>query len=215
MGVTGGPWGRMNGYIDGFNLYHGMMDEEWGHLRWLNHEAVIRGLVGGAGSVESVQYFTSHVREPDRLSRQRHYLEALKAHCGTKVHLGRFEKRKTKCSKCSKWFNRQQEKETDVRLATAIVADAFDNLYDTLMLVSADADLVPAIEYVKERFAKNMLLVDPPRRHSDDLLALSDHPRLRISEQLLAECQLPDPVERVKDGRVKRYYRPPLWTAPN
>jgi uncharacterized LabA/DUF88 family protein len=213
MAVTGEDSGRIYAYTDGFNLYHGMMEnEEWGALRWLDHAAVARCLVPDEGSVLCVQYFTSWVTEPDRLKRQRQYLVALEAHADLRIHYGRFEKQRIKCRKCEKRFTRPHEKETDVRLATALVADAFDDLYDTILLISADADLAPAVEYVKERFGKRLLLIDPPNRHSDELLALSDYSRTKIPKKTLEDCQLPDPVEiRTKGGRTRRIYRPEAW----
>lgn len=47
-----------------------------------------------------------------------------------------------------------REKGTDVHIAVDIVADAFENAYDTVILISSDTDLIPAIQYAKKKGKK-------------------------------------------------------------
>jgi hypothetical protein len=71
--------------------------------------------------------------------------------------------------------------------------------------------LFPAISYVQQRFKKRFILIDSPRRHSDQLAAVADQ-HLHSRKHYFAQCQLPDPVEYSGTrGRVKRIHCPPSW----
>jgi uncharacterized LabA/DUF88 family protein len=203
---------RVGVYIDGFNLYHGMMGKRWGHFRWLDLRQLVEGFMRPPERLDQVRYFTALVsHDRPAAARQRVFLDALAARGGLSIHLGAFEQRQVKCHECGKWYKRHQEKRTDVNIATCLVADAHDRLFDSVYLMSADADLIPAIEYVRTRFSIHVTLLDPPHRHSDDLKAICDR-NLHIKRGLMRDCQLPNPVERLTPrGRIKRYYRPEEW----
>lgn len=47
------------------------------------------------------------------------------------------------------WYKWYEEKETDVKMSVAIVADAFKNDFDHAYIVSWDSDIIPAIETIK------------------------------------------------------------------
>ncbi|MBI2444021.1 MAG: NYN domain-containing protein [Candidatus Magasanikbacteria bacterium] len=53
-------------------------------------------------------------------------------------------------------FERTREKGIDVKLATDLIVGAIDNQYDTAIVVSSDADLVPAIDWVRFRQKKKV-----------------------------------------------------------
>lgn len=53
-------------------------------------------------------------------------------------------------------FERTREKGIDVKLATDLIVGALDNQYDTAVVVSSDADLVPAIDWVRHRGKKRV-----------------------------------------------------------
>lgn len=44
-----------------------------------------------------------------------------------------------------------QEKGVDVHMAVDLVAGAYENLYDTALLVSSDTDLLPAVRKVRSK----------------------------------------------------------------
>lgn len=55
-------------------------------------------------------------------------------------------------------FERTREKGIDVKLATDLIVGAIDNRYDSAIVVSSDADLVPAIDWVRtKRDIKNRI----------------------------------------------------------
>ena len=84
------------------------------------------------------------------------------------------EMRDVQCRECEAWYKRPQEKWTDVNIATHLVADAHANAFDTALLMSADADLLSAVRHVKDKWNKRVIVIDPPRRHSDDLAKNTD-----------------------------------------
>ena len=52
-----------------------------------------------------------------------------------------------------------------MHIAARIVVDACENRYDRAVLISADSDLVPALDIVKARFPEKQLFVaTPPKR---------------------------------------------------
>lgn len=53
-------------------------------------------------------------------------------------------------------YERLREKGIDVKFATDLIAGAVDNKYDVATVVSSDADLVPAIDWVRNRTGKKI-----------------------------------------------------------
>lgn len=53
-------------------------------------------------------------------------------------------------------FERTREKGIDVKLATDLIVGALDNKYDTAIVVSSDADLTPAMDWVRKRTKKRI-----------------------------------------------------------
>lgn len=63
-------------------------------------------------------------------------------------------------------FLRNREKGIDVKIVTDLLIGAFDNKYDTAIIISSDTDLVPAIDSIRNRFHKKVeyigfSIVDP------------------------------------------------------
>ena len=127
---------------------------------------------------------------------------------------GEFETRTVRCqADCGQWYKRPQEKRTDVNLAVHLVSDSWCDLMDTVLLICADSDLVPAVEFLKYEHGRRIILVDPPRRHSDDLAKLADA-RLHLTSSDLNQSQLPNPVEfQNRRNKTKRLHAPPDWTS--
>ena len=67
-----------------------------------------------------------------------------------KLILGKYLKKSITCFKCGNVIHTHEEKETDVRIATQIVADAYQKNCDISIVVSADSDMIPAIELATE-----------------------------------------------------------------
>lgn len=57
----------------------------------------------------------------------------------------------THCPHCYKELKRTIEKGVDTSIAIELFHYAIDNVYDTAVLISDDADFVPAVEYIQRR----------------------------------------------------------------
>src|SRR5690554_4941495 len=134
-------------YVDGFNFYHAVHDLGRPRLKWANLHAIAQSLVRPERDerLVGVKYFSAFATwRPDAYARHRQYVAALEA-TGVDVTMAHFKKKPRSCRACSHQWTDHEEKETDVRIALQILADAFDGLYDRAIIVSADSDLVPVL----------------------------------------------------------------------
>jgi uncharacterized LabA/DUF88 family protein len=201
-------------YIDGFNLYYGIRGHGWRHLLWLDLVAFSRRLLVADQELVIVKYFTSRIRNnPEKQKRQNTYLEALETLRGLKIYYGNFTVDEWGCKECGTIQTIEHEKQTDVNMAVNLLADAHSEMIDDAVLVTADSDQVPTIEQLKSSHPwKNILVVFPPGRHSDELIKVA-HKTLHLSSQeKLAKSQLPDQIKK-KDGFVLT--RPVEWVPIN
>lgn len=196
-------------YLDGFNLYHGIKAGEWNDCLWLDLGRLARRLVKPHQTLVGVKYFTAMIRYPhDKRKRQRILIEALMTIGGIDIFFGRYQKNIIQCRNCSSRWRHDNEKMTDVRIAVEMLADAFEDRFDTALLVSADGDLQPPVTKIKELFPdKRIVVFFPPHRYSPDLEREADA-CLTLWRGILAACQLPERVTK-PDGYVLR--RPPSW----
>ncbi len=196
-------------YIDGFNLYYGMKAGGLRRYYWLDLRMLSFQLLKPPQQLVEVKYFTARVSDPaDKRKRQSDYLEALRTHCGIKPFEGQFLAKAVECHRCGNSWPKHEEKMTDVNVATEMLADAFQNRYDTAILVSGDSDLVPPIRAIKRLFpALRVIVAFPPNRYSRNL-ADTAHGHFFIDEPTLGRSQLPDEVTK-PDGYVLK--RPPTW----
>jgi hypothetical protein len=188
------------------------MDKGWGRYRWLDYRALMERYVRPPQELVGVKLFTTLRNHPvDRYRRHRLYLDALRVHSGVAAVLGKHHMRDVKCPLCDGTYKRPQEKRTDVEMATHIIDDAYNGACKTMFVVSADSDLIPALLYVRKKFGTQIVVMDPPRRHSDELVELQERPWF-MNRRDLAQCQLPTPVEyRTRRNRLRTYERPPEW----
>lgn len=203
---------RVAVYVDGYNVYYGLQHKGWRHLLWLDFRKLFEREMKSSQDLVAVNYFTALGRRQSEGSteRQRIYLAALEASGGVDVHIaGRFETRPWRCAKCRHSHKRPQEKMTDVAIAVRLVADAHTDIFDTVWLMSADADLVPAVEYITTAFPEKMIVSLPPRGRRSDHLIQASHAKRDISKSRHLNAQLPDEIE-VDGGDILR--RPIDWS---
>lgn len=209
-------------YVDGFNLYYGLRDAGLRHCYWLNIRELAARLVRPPFVPTRTKYFTARVsgkhpndslvkaieRDASRL-RQQVFLEALETLPALDIVEGHYLLKRTQCSACKANFHLPEEKMTDVRIATELITDAFLDRFDSAVIISADADLVPPIESVKAHFpTKRILVAFPPKRKSFHLSQVADA-NIDIWEHTLRRSQLPDEVPSRDGARMLR--RPPEW----
>src|SRR3990167_5893832 len=141
-------------YVDGFNLYYGVLKDS--SYKWLNLERFFCRL-RQHDQIYRIRYFTARIFG-SHAANQETYLLALETLPHVDVILGQFKAKQVECkvTACpntgSRFFSTYEEKRTDVNIALWMLQDAQQGLCDRLVLVTGDSDLVPAICMVKDHF---------------------------------------------------------------
>jgi len=196
-------------YVDGFNIYFGMLEAGFHNCRWLNLKALVESFLAPNQDLVEIKYFTSRVsNNPDKQKRQSIYIEALES-VGIKIFYGHYQKDAIECNRCGNIWPKYNEKMTDVNIATQMLVDAYKDNYDMAMLISGDSDLVPPIKEIHANFnQKRVFVAFPPKRfnNSVDLVARGS---LTIGRKRMVDCQFPSDIMK-KDGYILR--KPLGWS---
>ena len=157
---------RTAAYIDGYNLFHALDGLNSPHLKWLDLWSLAESLLRPNDVLTAVKYFSAYATwMSEAYATHRAYVSALEA-TGVAVVMGRFKRLQVTCKKCRQSFLSAEEKRTDVNIALALVVDCLQDGFDRAILVSADTDLIPAIEEVRRLAPKKEVFVAvPPRRY--------------------------------------------------
>ena len=203
---------RVMVYVDGFNLYFGMRSKSWRKYYWLDLIALATSLLKPGQHLQGVHYFTSRIRSNGRnvgdMQRQTTYLEALGTLPTLKTHFGHYLEKPRKCRSCGAQWMDYEEKMTDVNIAVQLLADAFDDQFDTALLISGDSDLTTPVRKLRTQFpTKRLIVVFPPDRHSFEL-GQAANATFTVGEAKLRQSQLPAQVQRA-DGFILQ--RPAHW----
>lgn len=200
---------RVSIYIDGFNLYYGAL-KPTPALKWLDLSAL--GAALRPGATVTIRYFTAKVRAtPDKNARdrQRLYLKALETLPNVSVHYGHFTTHAVAMALVTPpptgtytaivW--KTEEKGSDVNIATYLLLDGHDKLYDEAIVISGDSDLLEPIRQANQRFAPVHVL-NPRNMHSNLSLAAASYGP--IDPTMLAACQLPARIGLPSGGLISR-----------
>lgn len=202
---------RVVAYVDGFNLFFGLRTARLKRFYWLDVQALATNLLKPGQALVGTHYFTSRIRDDgtndgDR-KRQATYIDALKIR-GIAIHEGHYLIKTRTCRQCGSQWTDYEEKETDVNIATQLLVDAFDDVYDVALVLSGDSDLTTPIRRVRERFgAKRVIVAFPPRRNSAELRRHASG-FLTIGEDKIRVSQLPDVVVTPEGFEL---HRPDHW----
>lgn len=136
-------------YVDGFNLFHGIKELQKPALKWLDLWTLAQSLVTQSDVLTGVVYFTAIADwNAEKAARHRKYVAALRTR-NVEVVQSRFQKVTRLCVKKAKNCPFQEEKETDVGLATRALADVFNGKADKVVVITADTDQVPLFRQIK------------------------------------------------------------------
>jgi 6-hydroxy-3-succinoylpyridine 3-monooxygenase len=206
---------RTHVYVDGFNLYYGLLKDS--PFKWLNLEKLF-ALLRPHDQVLKVLYFTAMI-DGSRLGNQEDYIRAIKTLPSVEIIFGKLMKRNVVCKvpgcnyQGSRIFTTAEEKGTDVHIAVRMLDDAFNDRCDNFILVSGDSDLAPVILKIKSLYPSKMMIVyvparspNPWLRHSKPLANIADKYRF-FPEILLSKAQFPD-VIRDSEGE---FHKPASW----
>jgi len=194
-------------YIDGFNVYYALQEPAYRKYKWLNYRKLAENVASSKDIIAGIFYFTAIVRwKQDNARRHKNYITALRW-AGVETIEGRFQDKTVCCHRCGQWYKTHEEKRTDVNIALRILCDAIDNKYDKALIISADSDLIPAIQTV-HRYApdKKIGVMFPIGRNSNDLRLEADF-RIKMPQKLLEMSRFPD---RIRIGS-KVIQKPKEW----
>jgi uncharacterized LabA/DUF88 family protein len=144
--------------VDGFNLYHSVLDAEKAvnkRLHWLDIVGLCRAQLSsirptvGKCDIDGVHYFSAlahHVEasRPGTVGRHQTYISALHS-TGVTVELAQFKEKEHWCPHCRKKSKAHEEKETDVALAVRLLELLVAGQCDAVVLLTGDTDVAPAI----------------------------------------------------------------------
>jgi len=203
------PKQRVIVYVDGFNLYFGLKAKGWKKSYWLNLQKLSENILTKEQKLVSVKYFTSRISfPPEKVKRQGTFIEALETLPKVKIFYGHYQSNKSICRKCGYIDMIPSEKMTDVNIAVELLSDAYEDKYDTAILISADSDLIAPIKTVHRLFkSKRIVVAFPPARHSFALKEVAKA-SFTIGRKKLIDSNFPDEVKK-QDGYILR--RPERW----
>lgn len=132
-------------FVDGSNFYNRLKELNLEHLLSFHYREFGKWLAGNR-KLASVHYYIGAVREKKGDERSKlllsnqHRLLANLRKSDWKVQLGYL----------LKTDEGYHEKGVDVRIAIDLLIGAYENRYDTAILVSSDTDLLPAMDKVRD-----------------------------------------------------------------
>lgn len=214
---------RVIAYVDGFNLYHGIVAGGFGRYKWLNIHALAANLLDPGQQLVKTKYFTARLAGPRpadrkeyakeleaRRKRQNNFLEAIGTIPEVEIFYGHYQEKPMECRKCSHTWMGWEEKMSDVAIATELLVDTFSSSYDTALIISGDGDLVPPIKVVRKLFGHKKIYVSfPPERFATSLQQSCHKLVDSVHGGNLSVCQLPEEVTLPSKYVLRR---PVEWT---
>ena len=180
-------------------------------------------------TINRIRYFTARPKglpnDPNVHTRHDLYLRALRTLPNLDIHLGRFADREAVLPQFPFAYHnnanpakhpplmvkvkKSEEKRSDVNLATHLLLDCFNNEFDTAVVISNDADLVEPIKVVRQRFNKQVIVINPQRTSNvtHELKQAATSFMQRINTKHLANSQFPSTLS---DG-IGQFTKPPTW----
>lgn len=206
---------RVHVYIDGGNFHHLVLKKlclqeiEFAFEDFAHFLANGRKITGKRFYVGTVREHVGNPRSKEAMARQTKFFTILHSH-GWEIKTSKLRTRieRVVIDERVKEYNmlrekgiqeiiyeRTREKGIDVKLAVDLVVGAVDNQYDTAVIVSSDADLAPAIDWIRYRMKKKVeyvgfSLADSVRpeevtRPLQTMISKSDIQRILIASDIL------------------------------
>lgn len=175
-------------FIDGSNFYHGLK-RNIGKTK-IDFSKLAKILCGERKLIRIYYYTVPRLRTEDeqKYQDQQKFLEKLKITPYLSVELGRMVKRNSKCYKCNDSAIIFIEKGIDVKIATDMLRFAYNNSYDTAIIISGDGDFSDAIKSVQD-LGKHVENAYFKKGHSDHLRQTCDK-FILLDENILKDCFL-------------------------
>lgn len=210
-------------YIDGFNLYFRAL-EAAPSLKWLDVRKMLEIEFKDDAPIDFIWYFTAPIggrkwQDPDKPLRQKAYFKALRTIDRLDMQFGKYQTYEewmdlvappaTGPSRVQVWNT--TEKGSDVNLATQLLLDAADGLFEKAIIVSDDSDLLTPIRTVIKRFGKPVDVLTPDRTKPNLELKGVASTFKEIRPTVLALSQFPDEINDTNGRLIIR--RPAAWSV--
>lgn len=187
-------------YVDGFNFYYGLRsDRRWKQYYWLDVVKLFERFMRLDQELIAVKYFSARpTNDSEKNARQYAFFQANKENPKFQLILGKYLSKDITCFRCGNIIHTHEEKETDARIVTQIVADAYEKNCDVAIVVSADSDMIPAVELAKAA-GQRVYIYFPPNHYSSNLSALANGKPIMMAryESRFRQSLLPDVVHLV------------------
>ena len=198
-------------YVDGYNLFHALLDQGRREWLWLDLKTLAKGIIRPEERLASVTWVSAH--RPDRKGRMQAmfaYEQALRAR-KVRCLMGHFVVHGDWCQNCGHRWMSATEKQSDVNLALALTSDAAADRFDVAYLLTTDGDHAATARFLRETYPdKGLIAVSPPGRgHNRQISAWVDGV-VGIGPNLVERSMLPDRI-KTKTGWVER---PLNWARP-
>lgn len=192
--------------IDGFNVYHALAQRSrhggypYRTYKWINYWWLAECFVPKTDTVQKVLWFTADSPIDGRkgvLKRSRHLrLRRANEDHGVEIVDGYFRPVTRSCRflvpKGSVQYQTYEEKRTDVAIAVSLVALAYQKAYDKALLISADSDMIPAVQEAKRVHPTGTIInVVPIERRARALRNYVDQ-QMRMKTKHLANSRMPN-----------------------
>ncbi|MEA1964773.1 MAG: NYN domain-containing protein [Candidatus Aerophobetes bacterium] len=194
-------------FIDGSNFYHGLKTNNCSTR--IDFLKLSQLLTGANRKLIRTYYYNAAYKQsdnPQKYADQLKFFTALKKTPYLAVELGRLEKRvaeidqdwlkkglgKEIASKVIEFLGKEivyyTEKGVDIKIASDMLKLAYNNSYDTVILVSGDGDFVPAVKGVQD-LGKHVENAYFERGHSDYLFETCDN-FILLNSSFISKCLL-------------------------
>ena len=211
---------RVTFYIDGFNFYYGLKrsiksDRKWGNSYWIDLVKLCSGFLAPNEEIEKVIYFTASPLNKNKSARQSAFLNANKILNRDKFEVvrGKYLEKHFECPYCKGDISKPEEKKTDVNISIRMISDCIHKTTDSIVLVSADTDLIPPLELIKEDFSNvKIKIMFPPSNYSHDVFNTAKAWKSKVvlmknNYKRFENAIMPDIVT----DENKKYSIPPEW----
>ena len=203
-----------NVYVDGFNLYYGALKNGPTGCKWLDLEALSRGLLLSGQALNRIRYFTAPVAvttDPQAPVRQQVYLRALDTIPCLSVHRGQFKVNKVRMPRAAPPHHtvevlKTEEKGSDVNLASYLLLDAFKQDAVAAIVISDDFDLQEPLKLAKTELGLTIGMASP-RCQTWLRSAVGANFYRPLRPPLLTNCQFPTTMQDAQG----QFHKPASW----
>jgi uncharacterized LabA/DUF88 family protein len=198
--------------IDGFNLYHSVVEasKDLGgtSTKWLNIRSLCESYLHTLSPnhrLEKIYYFSAlaYHKSPITVTKHLEFIKCLRE-TGIIVELARFKEKRIECNHCHITTIRHEEKETDVSIGLKLFEIFKQGECETAVLMTGDTDIAPAVRMVRKYYPKGEIgFLFPYKRKNKELAQIANFSRIIKKERYL-QYQFPDPFILSDSTQVRK-----------